>query len=159
MRKALMCWVLIFCLALVSKAAGDQGSTPDPKEKCPVCGMFVSRFADWNAEVQFSNDSRAFFDGAKDLFKYYLDMQKYNPSKNRDQITSVLVKDYYSKISFDARKAYYVIWSDIYGPMGHEPIPFEKEADAKKFLKEHKGKKILRFKDITLKLLHSLDNP
>ncbi len=47
----------------------------------------------------------------------------------------------------------------MYGPMGHEPIPFEKEDDAKKFLKEHKGKKILRFQDITLKLLWSLDNP
>jgi len=43
--------------------------------------------------------------------------------------------------------------------MGHEPIPFEKEADAKRFLKEHKGKKVLKFKDITSKLIVSLDNP
>jgi len=43
--------------------------------------------------------------------------------------------------------------------MGHEPIPFRNETDAGNFLKEHHGRKILRFKDITLKLLHSLDNP
>jgi nitrous oxide reductase accessory protein NosL len=43
--------------------------------------------------------------------------------------------------------------------MGHEPIPFGKEADAKKFLKEHKGKKILRFKNINANLILSLDNP
>jgi hypothetical protein len=30
---------------------------------------------------------------------------------------------------------------------------------AKKFLKEHKGKKIVRFKDVTLKMITSLDNP
>ena len=41
--------------------------------------------------------------------------------------------------------------------MNHEPIPFEKEADGKKFLKKHKGKKALKFEDVTLKALHSLD--
>jgi copper chaperone NosL len=159
MRKGLMSWVLIFCFALVSYATEDPDTIPNPKEKCPVCGMFVSMFADWNAEIRFDDNIRAIFDGSKDLFKYYLDLGKYNPSKNKDQIKVVLVKDYYSKFSFDAGKAFYVIWSDVYGPMGHEPIPFEKEAEAKKFLKEHKGKKILRFKDITLKLMRSLDNP
>jgi copper chaperone NosL len=69
------------------------------------------------------------------------------------------VKDFYSKTSIDALQAYFVIWSDVYGPMGHEPIPFEKEADAKKFLKEHQGKKILKFKEVTPKVITSLDNP
>ena len=52
-----------------------------------------------------------------------------------------------------------VIWSDLYGPMGHEPIPFEKETDAKNFLQEHKGKKIIRFMDVDSKLIYALDNP
>lgn len=124
-----------------------------------MCGMFVSMFADWNAEIRFADSTRAIFDGSKDMFKYYLDLGRYNPSKTKDQITAILVKDYYSQASVNALKAYYVIWSDVYGPMGHEPIPFEQEADARKFLKEHKGKKILRFKDITPKVIHSLDNP
>jgi copper chaperone NosL len=93
------------------------------------------------------------------MFKYYLDMKKYNPQKNRNDIRAVSVKDYYSKESVNALPAFYVIWSDLYGPMGHEPIPFEEQAGAKKFLKEHKGKKIVRFKDVTLKLITSLDNP
>jgi nitrous oxide reductase accessory protein NosL len=74
-------------------------------------------------------------------------------------VTAISVKDYYSKTSINALQAFFVIWSDIYGPMGHEPIPFEKETDAKKFLKEHKGKRILRFKDINPKVITSLDNP
>jgi nitrous oxide reductase accessory protein NosL len=69
------------------------------------------------------------------------------------------VKDYYSTADIDARQAYFVIWSDVYGPMGHEPIPFEKEADAKEFLREHKGMKILSFKDVTPEVILSLDNP
>jgi len=43
--------------------------------------------------------------------------------------------------------------------MGHEPIPFQKEEDAKTFLKEHKGKRILRFQDIHTKVITALDNP
>ncbi len=74
-------------------------------------------------------------------------------------MAAVVVKDYYTQISIDALKAFYVIWSDMYGPMGHEPIPFEKEADAKRFMEDHKGRKILRFKDITPKVILSLDNP
>ncbi len=121
--------------------------------------MFVSMFADWNARIEFKDSTYATFDGAKCMFKYYLNIKKYHPSKNKNDVTAISVKDYYSKTSIDALQAFFVIWSDVYGPMGHEPIPFEKEADAKKFLKEHKGKKILRFKDINSNLIKSLDNP
>jgi len=93
------------------------------------------------------------------MFKYYLNINKYNPPKNKKDITVISVKDYYSKASIDALRAFFVIWSDVYGPMGHEPIPFEKETDARKFLEEHKGKKILKFKDINSKVIRSLDNP
>jgi copper chaperone NosL len=137
----------------------DPNVLPAPKEKCPVCGMFVAMFADWNARIEFQDSSYATFDGAKDLFKYYLNMKKYNPSKSQNDIAAISVMDYYEKKSIEARKAFFVVWSDVYGPMGHEPIPFEKEADAKKFLKEHKGKKIMRFKEVTPNVLHSLDNP
>jgi nitrous oxide reductase accessory protein NosL len=123
-------------------------------------GMFVSMFADWNARIEFKDSAYATFDGAKCMFKYYLNIKKYHSSKDKKDVTAISVMDYFFKTSIDdARRAFFVIWSDVYGPMGHEPIPFEKESDAKKFLKEHKGKKMLRFKDISLKLIMSLDNP
>ena len=150
---------IILCLVAASFAAGPQDSTFSTKEKCPACGMFVSMFADWNARIEFKDSSYAIFDGAKCMFKYYLDTKKYHPQKKKSDITAISVKDYYSKESIDARQAYFVIWSDVYGPMGHEPIPFEKEAEARKFLKEHKGKKILRFSEVTSNVIKSLDNP
>jgi len=121
--------------------------------------MFVSLFPAWNARIEIKDSTHATFDGAKCMFKYYLNIQRYNPQKQKNDMTALSVKDYYSKLSIDALQAYYVIWSDTYGPMGHEPIPFEKEADAKKFLKDHKGKKILRINDIDSNLIRSLDNP
>jgi copper chaperone NosL len=159
MRKKMVACLVALCLTVLSYARAQEGAPTPQKERCPVCGMFVSMFADWNTEIRFNDSTRAIFDGPKDMFKYYLDMGKYNPSKGKDQVTAILVKDYFSRTSIDALKAFYVIWSDVYGPMGHEPIPFGKEADAKKFLKEHKGKKIMRFKEITQKVIHALDNP
>ena len=154
-----MSFLIIFFLATASFAAGPKDSTPSQKDKCLVCGMFVSMFPDWNARIEFKDSTYATFDGAKCMFKYYLNITKYNPLKNKNDVTIVSVKDYYSKASTDPLQAFFVIWGDVYGPMGHEPIPFGKEADAKKFLKEHKGKKILKFKDINRKVITSLDNP
>ena len=154
MKTTALSFLLVLFLVAFSFAEEPKDSTPPRKEKCPVCGMFVSMFPDWNARVEFKDASYATFDGAKCMFKYYLNIKKYNPLREKKDVTVIFVKDYDSKTSIDALQAFFVIWSDVYGPMGHEPIPFEKEADAKKFLKEHKGKKILRFKDINSQTHH-----
>lgn len=130
---------------------------PSPKDKCPVCGMFVAKYPDWVAQIIFKDGSYAFFDGAKDMFKYYFNMAKYNPSKKQSDIDSIYVTDYYNLTPIDGYKAYYVIGSDVYGPMGKEIVPFEKKEDTMEFMKDHKGKKILRFKDITPEVLRTLD--
>jgi len=155
---------MVSCLLVLMLAAaafaGDDAKGPDARrEKCPVCGMFVSLFADWNATIVFTDSTRAVFDGSKDMFKYVLELKTYNAAQSSDTIKTIVVKDYVSKKETNALTAFYVIWSDIYGPMGNEPIPFEKEADAKRFLQEHHGKKILNFRDITPELLYALDNP
>jgi copper chaperone NosL len=158
MMSALHC-LIVLCLVAVSFAGEPAGPSSSPKEKCSVCGMFISPFVDWNARIEFDDSAKAVMCGPKGMFKYYLDMMKYNPSMSRKKVTAIYVKDYYTKTSIEARKAFFVIWSDVYGPMGHEPIPFEKRADAKRLLEEHNGRKILRFRDITPKVILSLDNP
>lgn len=157
--KKIMCVFAILAIASFAFAAEPTDPGASPRNRCPVCGMFTDLFADWNATIEFKDNTHATFDGSKDLFKYYLDIQKYNPNKSKADVAAVRVKDYYSKNSIDGLRAYYVIWGDLYGPMGHEPIPFEKEADAKKYLQVHHGKKIVKAREITPKLLWSLDNP
>jgi copper chaperone NosL len=130
---------------------------PSATDKCPVCGMFVAKYPEWITTVLFRDGSRAFFDGAKDMFKYYFDVKRYGPSKSQSDITSFRVIDYYSLTSVDGKEAYYVIGSDVFGPMGKELIPFGKESDAKGFLKDHKGKNILRFTEVTQQIIKGLD--
>ena len=43
-----------------------------------------------------------------------------------------------------------VVGSNVMGPMGNELIPFKDETSAKDFSKDHVGKKILKFEEITL---------
>jgi nitrous oxide reductase accessory protein NosL len=98
------------------------------------------------------------FDGAKDLFKFWFDPPKYAAGHSREQMTRIAVTDYYNLQPTDAKTALYVIGSDVLGPMGHEFVPLAGMADAEDFMKEHKGKRILRFDQITKEMPIKLDD-
>ena len=57
----------------------------------------------------------------------------------------------------DGRTAFYVLGSDVYGPMGKELIPFAGEVEAREFLKDHGARRVLRFNEITPAVLKELD--
>jgi copper chaperone NosL len=151
--------ILLALFLTVSSMAAEETASfkPSARDKCPVCGMFVAKYPDWIAIILFRDGSRAMFDGAKDMFKYYFDVKRYSPSKSPSDIASFRVMDYYTLTPVDGREAYYVIGSDVFGPMGKELIPFEKQADAKEFLKDHKGKGILRSTEVTEQIVKGLD--
>ncbi len=130
---------------------------PEKTDKCPVCGMFVAKYPDWIAEIIFQDGKAVFFDGAKDLFKYYFDIDRYAPGKNREDIRAVYVTSYYELEWIDAKEAFFVVGSDVYGPMGHELIPLKNISDAEVFSKDHGGKKTVTFEEIDSKLIESLD--
>lgn len=130
---------------------------PGPQDTCPVCGMFVSKYPDWVATVLYKDGHAHHFDGAKDMFKYLLRMDTYAPGHRAEDIAVIGVTDYYNVSRIDARQAWYVIGSDVYGPMGHELIPLASQADAEEFLADHKGERILRFDAVTWDLLIALD--
>jgi len=131
---------------------------PPKKAKCPVCGMFVYKYPDWVGEVIFKDGSVAFFDGAKDLFKYFFNLKKYNPGKSQEDIAVIYVTEYYDLKLMDVQKAFFVIGSDVYGPMGRELIPFFTREDAEAFKKDHSGKQIVVFKQITPAVIRKLDD-
>ena len=125
-----------------------------PKDaKCPVCGMFVSKFPKWVAQINTKDGHSHYFDGVKDMMKFYFEPIKYNHNHSKDENTQINVTDYYSLESIDAQKAFYIIGSNIYGPMGEELIPFKDENQAKKFMQDHFGKKLLKFEEIQKEIL------
>jgi copper chaperone NosL len=168
MVKIIMCiWIVIglafslICLPAQTSSGsyGDQTRPlkPSQKDRCPVCGMFVAKYPDFLAEILFKDGTCVFFDGTKDMCKYYFNLEKYDPSKTVSDIDRIYVTEYYSLDLIDGYDAFYVIGSDVYGPMGKELIPLANEADAKTFLTDHEGKSIFRFSEITRDLIESLD--
>jgi copper chaperone NosL len=148
--------------ALEHSAAAADKKEPPPKpvapaaaDKCAVCGMFVAKYPGWVAEVIYKDGSAVFFDGPKDLFTYYFNIKKYSPQKSREDIAVMYVTSYYNGTFINAATAFYVLGSDVMGPMGRELIPFPGEAEAREFMKDHKGEKILFFKQLTPRLFEA----
>lgn len=156
-RWLLYTGVLIVVLTAAVSSASQKIPEPAPRDSCPVCGMFVAHHPNWVATVLYQDRVAHHFDGAKDLFTYLLDMKKWAQGRDTESIQSITVKEYYGLNQIDARKAYYVIGSDILGPMGHELIPFASLEDAEAFMRDHQGKKIYIFNDIETNTLSILE--
>lgn len=154
----LMCIMINF---LCVPAWAEKKSSIGPfkvtkKTLCPVCGMFVHKYPNWEAQIIFRDKTCFFFDGAKDMFKYYFDLRKYNPKKTIDDIVAIWVTDYYKAKLIDGYGAFYVTGSDVLGPMGHELIPHASEKATRHFMKDHGGNKTLRFDEIKADFVETL---
>ncbi|WP_228026590.1 nitrous oxide reductase accessory protein NosL [Campylobacter californiensis] len=119
-----------------------------PKDaRCPICGMFVAKNPQWAAMIE-ADSEKFYFDGVKDMMKYYF--------KNNKNFNKLFVSDYYKLHKIDAKNAYFVVGSNVFGPMGDELIPFASQNEAINFAKDHAGKQILKFEDITEEMLKGL---
>lgn len=151
----------LFFLGLAGAAGAQEALSGIPKpgarDLCPVCGMLVSKYPNWTATVLYKDGHAHHFDGAKDLFKYLHELPKYAPGHRVEDMKQIAVTDFYNLQKTDARKALYVIGSDVLGPMGHELVPLASEADAADFMKDHKGKRILRFDEVSKEITERLD--
>src|SRR5450631_2320653 len=159
MKRMILAIVLAGLVAAATIAlAADKGASGVPaKAKCPVCGMFVAKYPDWTATARLKDGTTQYFDGPKDLLSFYLDPAGFTPGTRQADISVLAVKEYYSLELIDPRSAYFVVGSDVHGPMGSELIPFKTEKDAASFKADHKGKRIIRFKEITRQLIHNLN--
>lgn len=157
MRRIAIGLLVLLVSASPAWGAGQTPVKPSARDKCPVCGMFVAKYPDFVAEVIFRDGAYAVFDGAKDMFKYYFNLKRYAPARAYGDIAAIYVTDYYRLELTDAVSAWYVVGSDVFGPMGKELVPFAKETDAREFMKDHRGKSLLRFKDVRGELIRGLD--
>jgi len=139
------------------KAEKQLYITVTKKDRCPVCGMFVHPYQKWITQIQFKDRSHHSFDGMKCMCRLYIDPEKFDPIQRKQDIKLILVRDYYTLKFIRHDTAFYVVGSDVFGPMGHELIPFDTEKNAGIFLTDHNGLKILRFHEINTELLDKLD--
>ena len=151
-RAIVACFVA--CILMATPLMAQPNKKISAQERCPVCGMFAAKYPNWITQVRLGNGTVKFFDGVKDMMAFIFNPASYgSPGQTAQEIW---VKDYYTLTWFDGRLAFYVVGSDVYGPMGHEFIPFSSAAAAESFRKDHKGTRVVRFDEITEPLVQSM---
>ena len=150
----------VLALALLTSApvaAEEVGPRPPADtSRCPVCGMLVGRHPDWLAQVVLADDEVLFFDGAKDLFRFLLEPERYPEAVRAKEAGVVFVTSYYDREPIRARDALFVAGSDVLGPMGVELIPHPSREAAEEFRRDHGGFAILGFDEMTREILSQL---
>lgn len=149
----------LFFAASMTTTTKDLGAPlkPGQRDRCPMCGMFVQPFPQWVAQVRLGDGSVVFFDGCKDLFKYLLLNDRHRLESSGENVVAVFVTNYYDGETIAARSAFFVVGSDVMGPMGPELVPHRTYDAAEDFMKDHRGVVILRFDEINEKVLRTID--
>ncbi len=149
--------VLLLALFLFTATFASQtiaAEKPGPQiipadMSCGVCGMYPAKFVRWQSQVIFTDNKMVPFDGCKDMFKYILNMAKYDQAHTSKDIAAIWVKDYNSGKWLDGKAVTYLVGSSEMGPMGKELLPFGNPTEALTFKKERSGM-IMNYDDVTM---------
>ncbi|WP_051295907.1 nitrous oxide reductase accessory protein NosL [Eisenibacter elegans] len=117
------------------------------KYDCMHCGMPSMDFPQWQVKAYTKEGQEGWFCSPKCMF---LTVQ--HPKQPR-YFASIQVTEYYELEKIDAHKAFYVIGGDVLGPMGHDLVPLASQEAAQEYLKDHAGKKIYRYEEVTAAVL------
>ena len=136
---------LVGLLLVTAPILAADSAVPGKNDRCPVCGMFVAGYNNWISSAVFKDGSRVFFDGPKDLFRFFFDIGRYRPGGSTADIDQMFVTEYYSVKSMPVAAVYFVSGSDVLGPMGRELVPVAGLEKARGFMRDHGGTKLMRF--------------
>lgn len=154
--------LVVLALAAVILSAAMTGTpantpaTPQPDDRCPVCGMLVEPYPAWLAQLRLADGTTLFFDGPKDMFKYLQARDKYRPEKAEIEIIGGFVTSYYDTSAVPVDEAHFVVGSDVKGPMGAELVPHRTVEEAQEFLLDHGGGGIVSADEVTRELLETM---
>jgi len=111
--------------------------------------MFVAGYPNWLAVVELEHGAALFFDGPKDMFKFLQEPGRYVADDvDENDIVAIRVTDYYTTRPIDGTTAFFVVGSDVKGPMGAELVPFATRENAETFRVDHGGDAVLAFSEV-----------
>lgn len=140
-------------LGVVTPAA--PSARPARSGRCAMCGMDLSPRPSWVGEVELPDGSLRF--GCS--VRCTLGMSMHAPEflgVESGALKRVEVPDYlHPGAMLPANEAWFVVDSDVRGPMGAELVPVASEADARVVVQRHGGR-VVRRADVTTALLQNL---
>jgi nitrous oxide reductase accessory protein NosL len=152
--------LLLLLVVLATSCGSPSGVVPAGATMgtCPVCHMKVAASDDWAAEIYFNDGTKVMFESPTDMFAFYLAPEAFQSDaihSDPANIERVMVKDYQSKQTIDARQATLVFKSKVEGPMGPDILPFGKREDAEAFVATNGGS-LLAFRGIMSETIRDL---
>lgn len=134
-------------------AEGNPNPTAD--DRCAMCAMRVADNPGWAGAVELHSGATYYGCSVRCTLATAMHSEKFLGVPTT-QIRRVRVPDYLHKDkSVDADAAWFVVDSDVRGPMGLTLVPASSERDANTIVERHKGR-ILRRADVTDAVLFDL---
>lgn len=129
----------------------SDGISLEPRQieshrECPLCGMYPARYPQFNCQIIFEDGTCEAFDSAAGLMVYLLFSDKTGITPK--PVGKIYFKHYLKESWLEADKTFFVVGSEILGPMGIEFLPVDSEQGAKEVKKQEKGEDIIHFKKI-----------
>lgn len=119
----------------------------DNKDICPVCDMYAARYPKNKCQIQTADGKVIHFCSTQCLFEFLKNSHKYAMPALKTKFMWVV--DYESGQWIYAQNAFYVLGTNVRGPMGKEAFPFINKEKATEFSKAHSGT-VLRFKEVII---------
>lgn len=138
MRARFATWSLATLLLIACSVEAQSA-------RCEHCGMRVDPAGAFTAGATLDGRTLA-FDSNKCLLRYRLD----HPS-----MTGAWVTDYYARTHVALEAAFFVVGSDVSGPMGPDLVATGSAADAARFMHDHHGRAAHAFSEVTPELVRS----
>ncbi len=135
--------LLPLVLFAMTSCASFQPVTIEARKQCPLCGMYPARYPMFNCQILFKDGSYEAFDSAAGLLVYLHFPEK--TGMEPKPAAKIYFKDYVKESWIEADKAFFVVGSEIMGPMGVEFLPVDGKPAAEELKKREKGKEIIHF--------------
>jgi len=137
---------------MIDEKRKKTGKIKEPTEKdgCTVCGMYPASYPKHKCQILAKDGKTLHFCSTKCMVNYNADPAKYVKEPAGTKMAWVTL--YSDGMYESAFGAYYVVGSQINGPMGKEAIPFKLKKNAEEFVKANGGK-IVSFSQLTPELI------
>jgi copper chaperone NosL len=126
---------------------------------CLVRHLKVYENPKWVAKVELKNGKEVFFSSPKSMFEFFHRPGKWYELnvKSEDDFKNIIVTDFKTLLPVKAKGAFYIYGSNVTSPAGDDLVPFDSYKAAEIFAKEHNGKRILGFKEVSEALIKLLN--
>jgi len=117
-------------------------------DRCPVCGMKVSRYPKFSSAIQLEDRRTYYFCSNGCMLRTWLHPEIYLKAP-KPALLLAIVRDYFTGRQVDAKIVFWIAGSNIIGPMGPAFVAVQGDRSVKAFTTRHGGRRVFRLQELT----------